>query len=263
MLPTGARWLCQSNLLRVLIRLDLRPAETAQQLAAALRSGGALPEPQYIDPEAAAQAAVVRPQWQGRDVSEAELWDLLPSLAAQQQQQLAAADAAAGRAAAGQPRLRERQALAARRARFEAAPDTSWPDDGGSSAALGELRGLAPPPRGRYAAAARQLAAWAAEQLVVQHRNRRAILKQWYRTQSLGTGQGGASEVAAEDVLLVRERALMATRLDTLWAGFLEVSVVSVRIVMWLHRPRWYVVWLPQPGPSCAKGRRCGRASWR
>ena len=227
--PAGARWLAQSNVQQQLvqIRINLRPEETARQLAAALRNGGALPEPQLIDPSPAASQELGASKWTGQEVSPEEAQKKLeqvPSEAAKKQQEALAADEAGGRAAAAQPRLRERQAAAALRAQLEAdGAGSGWADDGAASAVLGDARGLAPPPQGRYAAAARQLAAWVAEQLAVQQRNRRAILKEWFRAQATTLGGGGVTDVAAQDTLRVRERALLTTRLDSLWAGFLEV----------------------------------------
>ncbi|PRW59265.1 pre translocase subunit [Chlorella sorokiniana] len=216
----GTSWLAQVSLQQVVVQVNMRPAETAQELAAALRGGGALPEPPVLDPTPLEHEPVEEGKWQGRPISTEELLSRLDEMAAQRRQELEAAEEAAARAAAGRPRLRERQALAAQRARSEAAAGGA-PAESGSAAVLG-LYGLAPPPRGRHAEAARQLAAWVAEQLVMQHRNKRAILKQWYRTRAAASGQGGVADATAEGVLLVRERALLVTRLDALWAGFLE-----------------------------------------
>ena len=198
----------------------MRPDETARQLAAALPSGGALPEPQLIDPSPAASRPLMAPKGTGQEVSPEEAQKMLDK----QQQEAMAADVAAGRAAAAQPRLRERQAAAALRAQLQAdGAGSGWADDGAARAVLGDVPGLAPPPQGRYASAARQLAAWVAEQLAVQQVNRRAILKHWFRAQAATLGGAGITDVAAQDMLLVLERALLTTRLDRQWAGFLEV----------------------------------------
>ncbi len=309
----------------MLIRIDLLPDATAQQLQAALLSGGPMPEPELLDPgvkatkpkaaakpaaaqptgagpaaaqpatatAAAAQPAAAQQARQGREVSVEEMLNILDSREAQQQQaengaqppqqpqqqqaaqpeqqqqQPAQADQAADRpllpeeqraedtrAAAGRPRLRERQALAALRAQAEAAAADGggWPDDGAAIAVLGELRGLAPPPQGRYAAAARQLATWAGEQLVVQYRNKQAVLKHWYRAQSVEKIGSGTTDVAAAAVIMVRNRALLVSRLDALWAGFLEVSM-EWSVLVWLK--------LGQPVLQAAVGRNsAGEGLW-
>lgn len=174
----------------------VRPHELAAQLRAALQQGAPLPQPEVADPwgdlERRRTRAVLA-EFEARG-----LVGLPPAERQRIEAQLALEERSVGL------RLREAQQLQRLRADAVAAA-AAW--DAG--------RG------GRYAPAARQLAAWVAEWLAVQRRNRREAAKVWLR--SPATNPGGASEAEAEGVLAVAERDALLVLVDALWGDFLAV----------------------------------------
>ena len=167
-------------------RFDLQPARTAGALHAALDSGGLLPRLPLVPDFAAGQLPPSAGQEDARGSATlllrelGQLTTLRAQLEQQQQQGAAGASPAAG------------------------------VDDIGAPPALA----------GRYAPAARRLAAWVAELLAVQHRNQGRLLKQFYSQTALG----GTTPRSAESSLAVCERNRLLTRIDALWSDFLLVG---------------------------------------
>ncbi|KAL4434485.1 hypothetical protein ABPG75_000926 [Micractinium tetrahymenae] len=128
-------------------------------------------------------------------------------------------------------RLRERQQLAALRSEMAAyLPAPSLPDANSSMGGGGSGGGGGEPAfSGRYAPQARLLVSWVAEFLAVQYRNKRELLKAWYR--SPANTVGGASAAAADGLAAVCERDALVARLDNLWMDFLEDVDRTRRIV--------------------------------
>lgn len=186
---------------RVAANVRVDSSATASQLLRALRRGERLPQPALLQPERDVQ------RWQAQHSLAVGL--LPPSERAELEARLSKAVLDGPSA-----HLRERQQWAELRMQVEAAMDAWGSGDGaGGAPAL---------PRGPYAATARQLAAWVAEWLAVQRRNKQEVLKAWYRDPQ--TTPGGATDSAAEGVVSVAERNNLAVVLDALWGDFLVVS---------------------------------------
>jgi hypothetical protein len=168
-------------------RFDLRPQQTAGALHAALDSGGLLPQLLLVPDFDAGQ---------------------LPPSAGQED--------ARGSATL---LLRELGQLTALRTQLEQAQEQQGAAGSTPSAGLDDI-GAPPVLAGRYAPAARRLAAWVAELLAVQHRNQGMLLKQFYSQ----TAVGGTTPRSADSSLAVCERNRVLSRIDALWSDFLVVS---------------------------------------
>lgn len=167
----------------------VRAPALAAQLHAALQQGTQLPRPEVADP------------WGDLERRRARAVLDVASIPPRERQQIEAQLSLEERSVG--VRLRTSQQLVQLRA------------DAAAAAAAWEMGG------GRYAPAARQLAAWVAEWLAVQHRNRREVLKTWLRSPDYSPG--GLSEAEAEGALAVAERDTLLLLLDALWGDFLMV----------------------------------------
>lgn len=218
--------------------IDFDACQLAANLLAALQAPGSeLPAPPLVPLgafEHMQQGAGPHAAGAGQAQLAAVLGALPPQQAEQAEQQLAAAGQQQGRLEGPPPgrpkprlRLRERQELAAlRRQMADFAPAPVLPDGGGGAAGSRGGGGLTssgePAFRGLHAPQARLLTAWVAEFLAVQYRNKRELLKAWYR--SPANTAGGACAAAADGLVAVCERDALTARLDALWMDFLEVG---------------------------------------
>lgn len=206
----------------VVPRINLRPQETAQELLAALESGGELPLPPLVPDIAAGQGSL------GGQLAQRDGPPASPCLP-----------------------LRERQRLLALRGQLQA--EEAWRAADAAAAAAAAPESAAPPrlARGAYSAASQRLAAWLAEYLAVQQRNKRVLMKWWWCCHPMG----GTTPAHAESSVAICERDTLLARLDGLWADFLAVS--SGGGAGWLGLPGtgvWLATCLAYTWLPCLRG---------